>query len=115
MKKITVLIAGIFVAGMTLQAQDATTLLNEGVVLKNQKKVVEALDKFKKALALKPDYTEAMYEMGWCQNDLKEYTSAIASLRKARVGWPTIPKVHFELGIWSGQGVLAGRAPRADG
>jgi len=98
MKKITVLIAGIFVAGMTLQAQDATTLLNEGVVLKNQKKVVEALDKFKKALALKPDYTEAMYEMGWCQNDLKEYTSAIASLRKARVGWPTIPKVHFELG-----------------
>lgn len=39
-----------------------------------------------------------MYEMGWCYNDLKEYTSAISILRKARVGWSTIPKVHFELG-----------------
>ena len=98
MKKISVFLAGMLVAGMTLQAQDATILYNEGVTLKKQNKVVEALDKFKKALALKPDYTEALYEMGWCQNDLKEYTSAISSLRKARVGWPTIPKVHFELG-----------------
>ncbi len=98
MKKISTLLAGMIVAGMTLQAQDATSLYKEGVTLKNQKKVVEALDKFKKALAIKPDYTEALYEMGWCQNDLKEYTSAIASLRKARVGWPAIPKVHFELG-----------------
>lgn len=89
---------GILATCISLQAQDAVTLYNEGVKLKNQKKVVEALDKFKKALAIRPDYTEALYEMGWCQNDLKEYTSAIANLRRARVGWPTIPKVHFELG-----------------
>ena len=98
MKKIAIVIVGLFFAGISLQAQDATSLYNEGVTLKNQKKVVEALDKFKKALAIKPDYTEALYEMGWCQNDLKEYSSAIANLRRARVGWPTIPKVHFELG-----------------
>jgi len=98
MKKITVLIIGILAACSYLKAQDAVTLYNEGVQLKNQKKVVEALDKFKKALSIRPEYTEALYEMGWCQNDLKEYTSAIASLRRARVGWPTIPKVHFELG-----------------
>lgn len=98
MKRIAIVIAGLFFAGISLQAQDATSLYNEGVTLKNQKKVVEALDKFKKALAIKPDYTEALYEMGWCQNDLKEYSSAIANLRRARVGWPTIPKVHFELG-----------------
>lgn len=84
--------------GSTSEAQDATTLYNEGVKLKQDKKVPEAIDKFKKALALKPDYTDAHYEMGWCLNDLKEYESAISSLRRARIGWPAVPKVHFELG-----------------
>lgn len=80
------------------RAQDATTFYDEGVTLKGEKKIPEAIDKFKKALTLKPQYTEAQYELGWCYNDLKEYENAIQTLRKARNGWPEIPKVHFELG-----------------
>ena len=79
-------------------AQDATTLYNEGVKLKDEKKVNEAYDKFKQAIALKPDYFAALYELGWCQNDRKDYEGAMISLRKARLGWPAVPKVHFELG-----------------
>src|SRR4026209_896798 len=78
-------------------AQDATALYNEGVKLKDEKKITEAYDKFKQAVALKPDYTAAIYEMGWCQNDGKDYQAAMNSLRKARVGWPYLPKIHFEL------------------
>ena len=82
----------------SLRAQDATTLYNEGVKLKGDKKIPEAIDKFKKALALRSDYTEARYELGWCYNDLKEYASALSNLRQARNGWSNIPKVFFELG-----------------
>lgn len=84
-------------AGQTA-AQTAETLYNEGVSLKDSKKSQEAIDKFKKAVSLKPDYTAAFYEMGWCQNDTKDYIGAIISLRKARLGWPAVPKVYFELG-----------------
>ncbi|MBL7747634.1 MAG: tetratricopeptide repeat protein [Chitinophagaceae bacterium] len=87
-----------FCCVMTAFGQDATTLYNEGVKLKEEKNVREALAKFKQAASLKPDYYAAFYESGWCLNDLKDYREAINNLRKARVGWSTIPKVHFELG-----------------
>jgi tetratricopeptide (TPR) repeat protein len=79
-------------------SQDATSFYNEGLKLKEAKKPAEAIEKFKKAIALKPNYSEAHYESGWCYNDLKDYLNAIISLRKARIGWSSIPKVHFELG-----------------
>jgi len=79
-------------------AQDASSFYLEGLKLKDEKKSREAAEKFKRAIALKANYTEALYELGWCQNDIKEYTSALSNLRKARNGWPSIPKVYFELG-----------------
>lgn len=91
-------IAALFFTTALLKAQDATMLYNEGLKLKTDKKSAEALAKFRRATELKPGYTEALYEMGWCQNDTKDYTGAIVSLRKARTGWPSIPKVYFELG-----------------
>jgi tetratricopeptide (TPR) repeat protein len=81
-----------------LLAQDALALFKEGVSLKDQKKPKEALEKFKQALVIRPDYPDALYESGWCQNDLRDYTGAIINLRKARNSWSTYPKVHFELG-----------------
>lgn len=96
MKKVLAIIA--ICISIAVQAQDAKTLYNEGVKLKGEKKSAEALEKFRKAVAMKVDYYEAIYEMGWCQNDLKQYPQAMVSLRKARTGWSTIPKVHFELG-----------------
>lgn len=79
-------------------SQDAITLYNEGVELKNQKKSSEAAEKFKQAIKLKPGYTEALYELGWCKNDLKDYKGAIDALRQVAPVWTNIPKVFFELG-----------------
>lgn len=82
----------------TIFAQDAVTLFNDGVQLKKDARTKEALEKFKMAIALKPDYTEAIYESGWCQNELKDYEAAIVNLRKVRPVWSDVPKVFFELG-----------------
>lgn len=90
--------AAFIAISICLNAQDAVTLYNEGVKLKEAKDSKGALAKFRTAADLKPGYTEALYEMGWCQNDTRDYAGAMVSLRKARVGWPTIPKVYFELG-----------------
>ncbi len=95
---INILLAVFLTSFSTVSAQDATALYNEGVKLKDEKKAKEAIQKFKQAIALKPDYYAAFYECGWCQNDTKDYLGAIISLRKARIGWPAVPKVYFELG-----------------
>ncbi|HMI78571.1 MAG TPA: tetratricopeptide repeat protein [Ferruginibacter sp.] len=79
-------------------AQDATSLYNEGVKLKGEKNPSAAIEKFKKAVELRPGYTEALYEIGWCQNDLKQYSAAVETLRKVRRAWSTYAKVFFELG-----------------
>ena len=82
-------------AQVTSEAQSHYT---EGVKLKEEKKVAEALEKFKQALIINANYTDALYQAGWCQNELKNYYSAIDYLRKARQVWSVIPKVYFELG-----------------
>jgi tetratricopeptide (TPR) repeat protein len=79
-------------------AQDATVLYNEGLKLKDEKKSAAAMEKFEKALLLKPGYTDALYQLGWCQNENKLYSKAITTLRIVRNSWNNIPKVHFELG-----------------
>ena len=95
----TIFLGILLFTGVTIcKAQTATDYYNKGVALKNDKKSKEAADAFKEAVALSPDYKEAIYELGWCLNDLKDYTGAIISLRKARNLWAEIPKVHFELG-----------------
>ena len=94
----TVFFIAVIMSSGFLYAQDANTYYKEGLSLKEQKKSREAMEQFKKALALQPVFPAAVYELGWCQNDLKDYTGAIVSLRKARNGWSDIPKVYFELG-----------------
>jgi tetratricopeptide (TPR) repeat protein len=83
---------------MPVAAQDATALYNEGLQLKGEAKSLAAMDKFEKALQLRPGYTEARYELGWCQNENKLYTKAIGNFRTVRNTWAQIPKVYFELG-----------------
>lgn len=80
------------------QPPDANALYKEGLSLKEQKKINEAVERFRLALRAKPDYTEARYEMGWCMNDLKEYDKALINLRMTLPVWAKIPKVHFEMG-----------------
>ncbi len=78
--------------------KDAKALYDQGLKLKEENKSTEALEKFRQSISLNTNYTEALYQAGWCQNDLKNYSSAIDYLRKAREVWSLIPKVHFELG-----------------
>jgi len=97
--KILTLVAAILMFPALVHSQTtAREWYDKGVKLKNEKKAGEALAAFKEAVKLKNDYKEAIYEMGWCQNDTKDYVGAIASLTKARTLWPGIAKVHFELG-----------------
>ena len=93
-KILTVLLSATLIS----QGQTAESYYNEGVKLKGEKKSAAAIEKFKKAVQLDPNYTAATYEIGWCSNDLKDYYGAMTALRKARKTWPSIPKVHFELG-----------------
>lgn len=93
--KILVLLLFVIPSAM---AQDAPTAYNEGLVLKKEKNTRAALEKFKQASGLRADYIEALYEMGWCYNELKDYTNSLATFRKVLPFWPPIPKVHFETG-----------------
>lgn len=80
------------------QDQASNPAYAEGVKLKNDQKPAEAIVKFKQVAGTDVNYIAAQYEMGWCLNDTKDYYAAMSSLRKARAGWPNIPKVFFELG-----------------
>jgi tetratricopeptide (TPR) repeat protein len=93
------------IPNLTLSAQPvlispstAQSLYDDGVKLKNDKQSGQALLKFKQALELKPDYTDAQYEMAWCQNDTKDYSGAVSNLQKVRQKWTNYAKVYFELG-----------------
>jgi tetratricopeptide (TPR) repeat protein len=97
MKQLLTLTAILFLHIMA-GAQTAETLYEEGVKLKKEQKIHEAIAKFKEAIKLKPDYTEALYESGWCYNDVKEYANAITNLSKAALVWTTTPRVFFERG-----------------
>ena len=78
--------------------KDVQDLYDQGLKLKEERKVKEAFEKFRLALSINANYTEALYQAGWCQNELKNYNSAIDYLRKAREIWSVIPIVYFELG-----------------
>ncbi len=84
--------------GIASKAQDAVTLYKEGVALKDQKKIKEAADKFKQASQLKTGYTDALYELGWCRNDMKDYSGAIQVLRQVMPALKDVYKANFELG-----------------
>lgn len=79
-------------------AQSARTLCDQGLELKKNGQCREAIEKYKLALAADPGMTEALYERGWCQSELKDFAGAVSTLRKVRDVWNGIAKVHFELG-----------------
>jgi tetratricopeptide (TPR) repeat protein len=97
MKKLLSFLPILFCISISAISQDATTLYQEGVQLKGQKKIKDASEKFKQASQIKPRYTEALYELGWCRNDLKDYSGAIQVLRQVVPVWTTTAKSYFEL------------------
>jgi tetratricopeptide (TPR) repeat protein len=57
-----------------------------------------AVENYKKAIAQKPDHGEAWYEMGWCYNELNNFTEAGKALDNAKLYLKDQPKVYFESG-----------------
>lgn len=82
-------------------AKSATDLYDEGIRLEGQKEYSRALESFKKAIAARSTYKEALFEAGWCSNELGQYNDAISYLTKARDMGFKEPKVYFELGYAS--------------
>ncbi len=76
----------------------AAGFFNEGLKLKGEKKCDKAIESYKKALAINPVYREALYETGWCYNEMGKYEDAVSYLTRAKKEWPDAPKLYLELG-----------------
>src|SRR5436190_5533754 len=85
--------------GFAQVTKETRAFYDQGLKLKDEKKITEALEKFKQAIAIDSNYTEAIFQAGWCQNALHNYQGAMYYLKKAREDWSLIFKVHFELGF----------------
>jgi tetratricopeptide (TPR) repeat protein len=92
--KFTLFFLVLFITAIASGQQSAPDYYEKGLKLKTEKKCSEAIAAFKKAIELKPDYTAALYETGWCFNETKNYAEAVAAL----TNWPEVPKLYFELG-----------------
>jgi tetratricopeptide (TPR) repeat protein len=64
-------------------AQDFQSLLNEGIELHDAGKYQEAINKYKKALAIDPASALVYYEMAYSYHQLKDYTNALECVNKS--------------------------------
>lgn len=76
----------------------ATELYDDGLQARTNKNYTEAVDLFRKVIALDPSNGKAWYELGWCSNELKNYSDAATALEKARDLLGDQAKIFFELG-----------------
>lgn len=85
--------------GLPAWAQEtAEDLYKKGSLLKKENNCAEALGVFQKAVALKPSFGEAWFEIGWCQNELGSFKEAVLTLRKAGDLLPANYRVSYETG-----------------
>ncbi len=81
----------------TAQSQTAESYYDNGKTLESDGKYEEAVTAFKKAISLNANYTDALYELGWCYNELAQYSDAVTPLKKANQLSPKA-SVYLELG-----------------
>ena len=62
-------------------------------------KLKEAVEAFKQAIRIKPDYPEAYYNLGIAYSQMNMYQEALQALKQSIRLNPDIPKVHFRLGV----------------
>ena len=82
MKNFVFLLLVIAISGALHAQTTAEGWFSKGKSLKSDEKYKEAADAFKKAIALKADYTEALHQLGWCYNELEMYNEALDALKK---------------------------------
>jgi Flp pilus assembly protein TadD/2-polyprenyl-3-methyl-5-hydroxy-6-metoxy-1,4-benzoquinol methylase len=86
---------------------DPEALNNLGIVLRRQGKMADAIDCYKKALALKPEFAEAHYNLGNSLLTLRELDDAEACFRQALLIAPNFQNAHSNLGeVFLAQGKL---------
>ena len=78
-------------------AQSAEEYYNKGMTAVDNKNYTDALAEFKYAIAKKSDYTDALYEAGWCCNELEKYADAIPYLQLAVKSDQSQAKIYYEL------------------
>ncbi len=81
------------------QTDEAGELLKSAVRLKKEGKCSNAVELLKKAIAVKPGYGAALYELGWCYNELQRYEEALTVLQQARQTEHSNHKVIYEIGF----------------
>ena len=69
-----------------------------GVALKEQGKLEEAIEAYNKALAIKPDYAEAYYNMGVALKEQGKLEEAIEAYNKALAIKPDYAEAYIQHG-----------------
>lgn len=94
---ILVLLASLSVAAIAQPSKTSSDYYNDGLKLINDQNYKEALTAFENAINKNPGYGEALYEAGWCCNELEKYAEALTYLQKAKNNMPPSAKIYFEL------------------
>jgi tetratricopeptide (TPR) repeat protein len=77
---------------------DVVSLIDQGRQLIIQNKYEEAIPKFMSAIAIEPNNTRALYNLGFCYRQLGQLDKAIDFSRRAVQSDPNQPYVHQNLG-----------------
>ncbi len=88
-----------YVYGKVKRAKRAPSVNRMGVLLLKRNLFPEAIECFREALQLMPDYTEAAVNLGRAYIDSELYDEAIASLSGAIEQFPDYPDLHYFLGV----------------
>ena len=67
--------------------------------LKQLGKLEEAIEAYKKAIALKPDYAKAYYNMGVTLKDQGKLDEAIEANKKATTLKPDYAEAYYNMGV----------------
>ncbi|HEX8129065.1 MAG TPA: tetratricopeptide repeat protein [Pyrinomonadaceae bacterium] len=76
-----------------------TPYYNAGLSQAALGKPLEAINSFKEAIKIKPDYWEAHYNMGVAYSKLEDYPQAIAAFKKTLELNPDEAQAHYNLGL----------------
>lgn len=99
MKRITnlFLLSYFFISQVSAQVT-AVELFNKAMEFKKSNNCQKVLSLLNKAIELKPDFTDAWLEKGWCLNELNRPKEALSVLQKANSLSKNDYRIYFETG-----------------
>lgn len=83
------------------QKPTAKTFLEIGITNSQNSEFSEAIDEFKRAIELKPDYADAHYHLGRAYFSLHRYDEAHDAFRNASKHGPKFADAHFSFAVVS--------------